>query len=363
MRASYCYGVREQNRLVYEADSAFCARLPEDLGRRLAASLAAQAMPFDDNLRLFDRLTEENAGERLTRIQLAPANLHWCTDEGLVALDAKARAAGVPMHMHLVETAYQKEYARRRTGSTALAHLHHLGVLGPHMTLGHGVWLNEADLDLVADTGTCLCHNCSSNFRLRSGLAPLNAWRRRGITIALGIDEAGLNDDRDMLQEMRLVLRAHRVPGHKPSEVPSPAGVLRMATEGGAATTPFASTIGRLEPGCAFDAVLIDWRRATWPHQDPDVPMLDALIQRAKTTSVDAVYVDGEIVYEDGRFTRVDRDAVLAEIAALLAAPRTDEEEGRRRLGREVMPFVRRFYEGWLAEAAPSPFYAGFSRT
>ena len=362
MRASYCYGVREQNRLVYEADAAFCARLPQDLGGQLAAHLNAQAMPFADNLRLFDRLTEENAGHRLTRVQLAPANLHWCTDEGLVTLDAKARAAGVPMHMHLVETAYQREYARRRTGKTALAHLDDLGVLGPHMTLGHGVWLTEADLDRVAGTGTCLCHNCSSNFRLRSGLAPLNAWRARGITTAIGIDEAGLNDDRDMLQEMRLVLRAHRVPGHDPAEVPSPAEVVRMATESGAATTPFGAAIGRLEVGRHFDAVLFDWRRATYPHQDPDVPVLDALVQRAKSGHVDAVYVDGERVYADGRFARVDRDAVLAEIAAALAAPRSPEEEARRRLGREVLPHVRRFYAGWLDAFAPTPFYAGASR-
>jgi 5-methylthioadenosine/S-adenosylhomocysteine deaminase len=93
------------------------------------------------------------------------------------------------------------------------------------------------------------------------------------------------------------------------------------------------------------------------------VPVLDALVQRAKTGSVDAVYVDGEVVYEDGRFTRVDRETVLAEIAAALATPRTDAEEDRRRLGREILPYVRGFYEGWLADAAPTPFYAGSSRT
>ncbi|WP_018260230.1 amidohydrolase family protein [Methylobacterium sp. WSM2598] len=360
MRASYCYAVREQNRLVYEADEAFCARLPADLGAELAAHLRAQAMPFDDFLRLFDALREENEGQRLTRIQLAPANLHWCTDEGLVALDARARAAGAPMHMHLLETAYQKEYARRRTGKTALRHLHDLGVLGPHMTLGHGVWLTAEDIDIVAQTGTCLCHNCSSNFRLRSGLAPLNTWERKGITVGMGLDEAGLNDDRDMLQELRLALRVHRVPGMD-DDVPTPAQIVRMATESGAMTTAFGATIGRLEPGRFFDASLINWRRATYPFQDPDIPMLDALVQRAKTDSVDAVYIDGDLVYAEGRFTRIDRDAVLAEIAAILARPRTPEEEARRRLGRAVFPHVKAFYDGYLPETPRSPFYAASS--
>ncbi|ACA17882.1 amidohydrolase [Methylobacterium sp. 4-46] len=361
MRASYCYAVREQNRLVYEADEAFCARLPADLGAELAAHLRAQAMPFDDFLRLFDALREENEGQRLTRIQLAPANLHWCTDEGLVALDARARAAGAPMHMHLLETAYQKEYARRRTGKTALRHLHDLGVLGPHMTLGHGVWLTAEDIDIVAQTGTCLCHNCSSNFRLRSGLAPLNTWERKGITVGMGLDEAGLNDDRDMLQELRLALRVHRVPGMDDDDVPTPAQIVRMATESGAMTTAFGATIGRLEPGRFFDASLINWRRATYPFQDPDIPMLDALVQRAKIDSVDAVYIDGDLVYAEGRFTRIDRDAVLAEIAAILTRPRTPEEETRRRLGRAVFPHVKAFYDGYLPETPRSPFYAASS--
>src|SRR5262249_59847909 len=114
---------------------------------------------------------------------------------------------------HLVETAYQKEYARRRSGGTALAHLARLGLVGPRLTLGHGVWLTEADIEMVAGAGATICHNASSNLRLRSGVGPLNHWAARGVRVAIGLDEAGLNDDRDMLQEMRLVLRLHRVPG------------------------------------------------------------------------------------------------------------------------------------------------------
>ena len=57
------------------------------------------------------------------------------------------------------------------------------------------MWLAEADLD----RGTDICHNCSSNFRLRSGVAPLSAFEKRGINTAIGLDEAGINDDRDML--------------------------------------------------------------------------------------------------------------------------------------------------------------------
>jgi cytosine/adenosine deaminase-related metal-dependent hydrolase len=360
MRGSYCYAVREQNRLVYEADEAFCARLPEPLAAQLAVYLKAQQVPFDDFMRLFDTLVEENRDQRLTRIQLAPANLHWCTDDGLLALNEKAKSAKVPMHMHLLETAYQKEYARRRTGKTALRHLHDLGVLGPHMTLGHGVWLTAEEIDIAAETGTCICHNCSSNFRLRSGLAPLNVWEQKGITVGMGLDEAGINEDRDMLQELKLALRVHRTPGMD-DDVPTPSQIVRMATEGGAKTTAFGDSIGRLDPGRFFDAVLIDWNAATYPFQDPDIPMLDAVVQRAKSQHVAAVYVDGELIYADGKFTRVDRDEVLAEIAAILAKPRSPDETARRDLGLAVFPHVKKFYDGYLPDQPRAPFYAASS--
>ena len=77
-----------------------------------------------------------------------------------------------------------------------------------------------------------------------------------------------------------MVLRAHRAPGMD-DEVPTPAQVFRTATSGGAATTPFAETIGALGVGRAADIVLIDWRAISYPYLDPETPLLDAVLQHA----------------------------------------------------------------------------------
>ena len=277
----------------------------------------------------------------------------------LADLSARHQA---PMHMHLVETAYQKEYARRRGGGTALDYIDHFGFLGPRLTLGHGVWLSEADLDRVAATGTHICHNCSSNFRLRSGVAPLNAFEKRGVNTAIGLDEAGINDDRDMLQEMRMVLRAHRVPGMADEDVPSPGQVLRMATTGGAATTPYGSHIGTIAVGKAADLVLLDWDKLAYPYLDPETPVLDAVVQRAKTDGVDLVMVAGEVVYEGGRFTRVDRDSALRELHESLQHPLVQDEVERRALSKALLPHVRRFYAGYFDLETHQPYYRPSSR-
>jgi cytosine/adenosine deaminase-related metal-dependent hydrolase len=363
MRVSYSYALRDQNRLVYEADEAFLRRLPAELADEVAAWFQKQTIPLADQLGLFVELWERygrNARERI-RIQLAPANLHWCSDAALEQVRAHAERYRVPMHMHLLETAYQKEYARRRTGDSAARYLGKLGLLGPAMTLGHGVWLTEAECDLVAETGTRLCHNASSNLRLRSGVAPLNAWLARGIPVALGLDEAGINDDRDLLQEMRLVLRLHRVPGMDDG-VPTPAQVFRMATEDGAATTPYAGRIGVIEAGRAADLVLIRWSQLAAPYLEAGTPPLDAVVHRARPTHVDTVLVAGEVVLKEGRPTRVNKAAVLEELAAALRAPLRPDEARRREVARVLFPHVRAFYDGWLDEHRSDPFYRPSSR-
>ncbi|MBL8702345.1 MAG: amidohydrolase family protein [Alphaproteobacteria bacterium] len=361
MRASYSMALRDQNRLVYEDDDAFVARLPAALQPAMRAYFARFTLPLRDQVAITEALIADQEDDPLVRIQVAPANLHWLSDAALGESLALSRRHGLPMHMHLVETPYQKAYALKRTGLSALAFIHRHGLTGPALTIGHGVWMTEADIELCAATGTHVCHNCSSNQRLKSGVAPVNRFVARGIPVAIGMDEAGINDDRDMLQEMRMVLRQHREPGIDAPH-PSPAQVLRMATERGAATTPFGDRIGSLRPGSLADLVLLDWRAITFPYQNADIPFVDVLVQRAKTGSVRTVLIGGEVVYDEGRFTRVDRDAVLTQIESRYAQPLTATETERRALGQAVFPHVRSFYDGYLDGLGRDPFYRSSGR-
>jgi 5-methylthioadenosine/S-adenosylhomocysteine deaminase len=362
MRVSYCYAIRDQNRLVYQADEEFVAGLPAELREPMKRWFERFKMTLEDGMDMFRHLHASHHSKRRVKIQLAPANLHWCSDKALATLSEASKRYDVPMHMHLNETAYQKEYALRRGDCTALEYIDRFDMLGPRLTLGHGVWLSETDIDRLADTHSCVCHNCSSNFRLRSGLAALNQFEARGVNTAIGLDEAGINDDRDMLQEMRLVLRAHRVPGMADDDVPGMAQVLRMATAGGARTTAFAAQIGSLEVGKAADLVLIDYDQLAYPYLDVETPLLDAVIQRAKTQGVRLVMCDGEVIYDHGRFTRVDRDGALKALHDDLSKALADDEVERRHLSKALLPHVKKFYANYIDPARFEPFYRQSSR-
>jgi 5-methylthioadenosine/S-adenosylhomocysteine deaminase len=361
MRVSYCYAVRDQNRLVYQADDELVASLPKELQDPMKRWFERFKVSLDDAMGMFESLHAKHNNKSRVKIQLAPANLHWCSDKALGLLSETSKKYDVPMHMHLLETAMQKEYAWRRGGCTAVEYIDRFDMLGPRMTLGHGVWLNEKDIDRMAETGSCVCHNCSSNFRLRSGIAALNHFEAKGINTAIGLDEAGINDDRDMLQEMRLVLRAHRVPGIG-DEVPTMAQVLRMASIGGAKTTGYGERLGTIAEGKAADLSLIDWKQISYPYLDEEMPLLDAVIQRAKTEGVRTVMCDGEVIYHNGRFTRVDRDNALKTLHDELQQALSDDEVERRKLSKALLPHVKKFYANYFDPAKHEPFYRQSSR-
>ncbi|MFW8588373.1 amidohydrolase family protein [Rhizobium beringeri] len=142
--------------------------------------------------------------------------------------------------------------------------------------------MSRADLDIVADCGCSMCHNASSGLRLGSGIAPVNEMRRRGIPIALGIDQSNIADDRDMTLEMKLVWALHRETGLW-NDRPDAGAVLQMATEHGAKTVGFGGFTGRLEPGQQADIVLMDRRKIERPRMSARTPVAESVFASRRT--------------------------------------------------------------------------------
>ncbi len=135
-----------------------------------------------------------------------------------------------------------------------------------------------------------------------------------------------------------------------------------MATSGGAKTTAFGDAIGALEVGRGADMVLIDWRQVSYPYLDAETPLLDAVLQRAKTSGVRTVVCDGEVIYSEGRFTKVDRDGALRALHEDLQRALSSDEVERRGLSKALLPHVEAFYAGYFDSEQHRPFYRQSSR-
>jgi cytosine/adenosine deaminase-related metal-dependent hydrolase len=350
MRVSYSRGLTDQNRFVYSDDEQFIASLPpaEQAAVRTLTP-ARYETPEEQLASSYTRLREKwhGAADGRIAIQLAPANLHWCSEELLLAAAEISARDDVGMHMHLSETPYQEVYADQHSGGrTAVRYLHERGLLSTRLTLGHAVWIDDSDIDLLAASGTLVCHNPSSNLRLRSGLAPTALLRANGVRLALGIDEAGLADDRDMFSEIRLAWALTQEPGQDTTARTTAAHVLDMALEDSAATTPFAGRIGRLEPGYAADFLVLDWESVTGAYLDPTADPIDAVVRRARPTALRQVYVNGELVFADGQATKVDGPAIRTELRRYLAGRQGAEQQDRQAAAEALEGAVARFYTG-----------------
>ena len=362
MRVSYAPSVVDQNSMVAGAgggEEDFAAQMPGDLAERYRSFMAPSYWPVAEVMPVLEEICRKYGNNQHERVQvtMAPSNVHRCSDELLLALKQLATRYSAGIHIHLQETVYQKLYGFQAYGKTPLQHLYELGFLGPEVTCGHSVWATDEDLRLMAATGTNICHNASSNLRLQSGIAPMGKILAAGIKVAIGSDEAGLNDDKDLFQEMRLVLKIHRVPGIE-LEPPTSYQVLQMATVNGAYASWFGDRIGTLEPGKRADLVLLDLRNIEEPFLDPSVSVVDALVHRGRGIDVNTVMVDGEVVLRDGQLTRVDKEALFKEIKGALDRPLSPLEEERRELAGLVEPHLRRFYQGTLPQdASPHTVY------
>ncbi len=344
VRGVLCPGVSFLSRLVHNEDAAFLASLPAELAARAKREIVDRPTGTpDDYLAMMTDLIGEAADLRFARIGYGPPGPQWVGDDLMVRIAEAAETHDTVIQTHVQESLYEKQEGPRRHGRSTIAHLDHLGVMSDRLSLAHAVWASEADIELLARSGTAVSHNPSSNLRLRSGIAPMAAMREAGVTVGLGMDGTTLNDDEDYFGEMRLALRLQRTPEIARS-VPTPRDVLGLATTGGARLMRRAD-IGRIATGLKADLAVVDMARASWPWRAPEADGIDFVVQRAQAGDVAHVLVDGEVMLRDGQPTRVDMAAVGDRLAAQLA-----EEpfaKNRAALASALKPHLEAWYADW----------------
>ncbi len=250
----------------------------------------------------------DHAGDGRVRFYLGAHSPYSCTPELLVEVKHAANQLGLPFVIHAAESREEVEMVQSRYGRRPVEHLHHLGVLDAHTLLAHCVWLDEGEMELLAASGAAVSHNPISNAKLASGVAPVMALRARGVPVGLGTDSMLSNNALNLFQEMKfavLLQRAHHLDGHALSA----GDVLAMGTREGAQALGWQDEIGSLEAGKEADLVVLD---IDHPLGLTPERVLSDLVFAAGPQHVQAVMVHGEMIFEDGRFTRVDEAQIKA---------------------------------------------------
>ena len=263
--------------------------------------------------------------ERMRRAEQWPAQLasmggpqvpvalmpHAAFTVGIDHLGEIARLAerqGAMITTHASENDRENDDTVSSTGMRPVPALDAAGILAKAPVLGHGVRLDAAERQRVAQTGTSIAHCPGSNLKLASGAADVVGYRAEGIRVGLGTDGCSSSNDLDMFAAMRLMANLARLVRDDPAAI-SAREVVAAATIEGARAVGLDEVTGTVEVGKAADLVLIDLQA---PHLTPIHDPYTAVVFSAGRGDVRDVIVDGEVVVRDRQPTRVDMAEVIS---------------------------------------------------
>lgn len=251
-----------------------------------------------------------NTGNPLARFYLGGHSPYSCTPELLQEVKRAADDLGLPFVIHAAENQRENALVQEKFGKSPIRWLADLGVLDSNSILAHCVWLDEADIAILAASGAKVAHNPVSNAKLASGTAPVPALRTAGIAVGLGTDSTLSNNTLDLFQEMKLSVlmqRLHSRDGHALLA----RDAFAMATHEGAKVLGWDDEIGRLAPGYQADLVVLDLDHPLGLTPDR---VLSDIVYRIGPREVSAVMVAGDMILQDGNFTTVDAAELKSEI-------------------------------------------------
>jgi 5-methylthioadenosine/S-adenosylhomocysteine deaminase len=235
---------------------------------------------------------------------------YTCGPETLTRAKELTRARAVPWFVHLAETRGEVEEVKQQHGLTPVAYLDRLGVLDELTVAVHAVWLTPADRELLARRGVKVSHCPESNLKLASGVAPIPELLAAGVTVGLGTDGAGSNNNLDLWGEMSLAARLHKVWRLDPTLLPA-AQAVALATREGAKVLGLGGHTGTLTPGKEADLLVVDLNQ---PHLTPLYDPFSHLAYAARAADVRHVMAQGRWLLYDRRLTTLNWPEIAARV-------------------------------------------------
>lgn len=252
--------------------------------------------------------TMHGAADGRLLVDVSP-HAEYTVHAGMLAEAAElADRYGARVQMHISETQSEHRECIGRHGLTPTGLLKKTGLLSDRLTVAHGVWLSDDDMDLLADAKATVAHCPKSNLKLGSGIASVDKLFRRGVSVALGTDSAASNNVLDMVDEMKFASLLAKGVSCDPCKLPT-GQVLTMATRAGALAQGRQDT-GDIVVGMRADLVML---RTDIETMTPGHDVLSDWLYSAGRDAVCMTVVDGRILFRDGEWTTLDMEKVKSE--------------------------------------------------
>ncbi len=290
----------------------------------------------------FEKLTAKVAGLRelqtsLVTVGVSPHAPYTVCAPQLEMISRFAIDEDLPLMMHAAETLIEVSLIREGKGPFAagltsrgidwkapgvspIQYLKDHGILDTHPLLAHCIHVDDADLELMKTTATCVAHCPKSNAKLGHGVAPLVKFINQQVPVGLGSDSVASNNICDLIEEARFALLMSRAQAEREASdvFLTSANALRLTTSGGAEALGLQNEIGELKKGMRADFAVFSLENS---YQIPSYDVANTLIFSSSGRDVVLTVIGGKEVYREGRVTTVDEERLrgrMHEIAGKL---------------------------------------------
>ena len=217
----------------------------------------------------------------------------------------KANDGMTGFHIHVAEGMNDVYDSLRNYGCRPVNRLLYNGVLGEKTMLGHCIHISPAEMDILRETGTMVCHNPESNMGNAVGCSPVLQLFQRGILIGLGTDAY----THDMLESLKVLLPMQRHNACLPNVGWREATGMLFENNAKICARYFKKPLGVLKPGAAADVIIMDYKPFTpFSHENVDGHMLFGMEGKNCRTTI----INGKVLYRDREFVGIDEDKINA---------------------------------------------------
>ena len=232
---------------------------------------------------------------------------YTCSEETLKKAKHAALSKNLLFQIHVAETKDERDRILSEKNSSPIKYLDSIGILDNNTLLVHSIWVDDDDIDIIANSGAKVSVCTESEMKLASGIAPVIKFLEAGIKVGLGTDGSASNNDLDLFNEMDVTAKLHKVNILDPTVMDAKT-VFKLATIDGAGALGLDNEIGSLETGKQADIIIIDVNK---PHLVPMYNPVSHIVYSARGSDVQDVIIAGKVIVRDQKLLSFDLEDVL----------------------------------------------------
>lgn len=264
--------------------------------------------------KLIDDFHDFEAGR--IKVLAGPHAIYTNSREFLEAQLEITKRRNIGLHIHVSETKKENEDVISQQGKSPIEYLKEIGLLdAPYVVAAHMIYLDENDLEIVKGKNIGIAHNPKSNLKLGSGMANVDLYMRKGITVGLGTDGASSNNNLDMLSEMQYATMIQKGLNLDATALKA-YDVLKMATIEGAKVLNISDRVGMLKEGYEADLIMFDMNQ---PHYYPmENSPISKIAYSAKSSDIVMTMVKGKPLMVNRELLTIDLEKTYREVSEII---------------------------------------------